>query len=106
MPLFRRTLAPRSQATGCRAAGDANHRIPLHRPGPETESGPGEDRVYGRDSAPRPEQQRVFTLYFRASFDSAVLKVGGRPVVTRYDPEDWPYPPETDYQKEWDEAQE
>ena len=78
---------------------------PLCHPVPESEPDPGEDRVYGRDSAPQPAEQRVFSLYFRASFGSPVLKVGGQPVVTQYRSEDWPYPPETDYQKEWDEAQ-
>ena len=79
---------------------------PLHRPVPESRWDPGEGHVYGSDAAPRPEEQRVFSLYFRASFGDPLLEVGGRPVVTRYDPEDWPYPPETDYQKEWDEAEE
>ena len=32
--------------------------------------------------------------------------IAGRPVVRAYDPDDWPYPPEPDCQKEWDEAEE
>lgn len=41
-----------------------------------------------------------------AARDETQEFVAGRPVVRAYDPDDWPYPPEPDCQKEWDEAEE
>ena len=56
-------------------------------------------RSSGSLTATRREQ--VGTLYFRACI---VHQPGKRPVVSSYEPAQWPYPPEKDCQDEWDES--
>ena len=43
------------------------------------------------------------SYYYQCHF-KPIMVIGGRFVVHQYDPDEWPYPPEPDYQKDWDEA--
>ena len=47
----------------------------------------------------------VYSIYFQCFFEPLVT-VGRHVVVRQYDPDEWPYSPEPDYQKDWDEAEE
>ena len=54
---------------------------------------------------PEAGENPVRSEYLEAfSVNTAPQLFRGWPVVTRIDPAKWPYPPETDYDKEWDEA--
>ena len=61
-----------------------------------------DDTPCGADSGPDGAEITV-TSYLYADFGELPEEIAGRRVVRSLDPEKWPYPPEPDCQKEWDE---